>query len=164
MEKYAEDLKEERGDFGLEASTDASGGETGSENGEGVTDKRSGKGKAGANGYHHVSSRELEIFTTSFGLKSGAAITQARLEREYTVVSVISTLLRGFRVGVIDMRHAHVVLAHYGRLEHSIDTCGRAIIEMLREEGIYNGRGDAVVSIVIQSLKDVRCQLMPRTD
>jgi cohesin complex subunit SA-1/2 len=77
------------------------------------------------------------------------------LEREYLFIDVISTFLRAIRVGAIHIHHGAVVLAHYGRLEVSFDTCSKAIVDVLREESIMNDSPDVIVTTVTQALQEV---------
>jgi cohesin complex subunit SA-1/2 len=77
------------------------------------------------------------------------------LEREYLFIDVISTFLRAIRVGAIHIHHGAVVLAHYGRLEVSFDTCSKAIVDVLREESVMNDNPDVIVTTVTQALQEV---------
>lgn len=77
------------------------------------------------------------------------------LEREYLFIDVISTFLRAIRVGAIHIHHGAVVLAHYGRLEVSFDTCSKAIVDVLREESIMNDSPEVIVTTVTQALQEV---------
>jgi hypothetical protein len=77
------------------------------------------------------------------------------LEREYLFIDVISTFLRAVRVGAIHIHHGAVVLAHYGRLEISFDTCSKVIVDMLREESIMSDNPDVIVTTITQALQEV---------
>ena len=77
------------------------------------------------------------------------------MEREYLFIDVISTFLRAIRVGAIHVHHGAVVLAHYGRLEVSFDTCSKAIVDVLREEEIMNDSPDIIVTTLTQALQEV---------
>ena len=64
--------------------------------------------------------------------------------------------MRALRAEVIDVRHSSVLLAHYGRLGSSFDLSAKIIVDILREEGMYNDNGIFVVSVIEKALKDVR--------
>ena len=71
----------------------------------------------------------------------------------------MSTFLRAIRAGAIHVRHGAVLLAHYGRLGSTFDECSKVMVDVLREEGMYNGNPDVVVSIVTQAIREV-CVLL----
>ncbi|TFK75680.1 hypothetical protein BDN72DRAFT_450080 [Pluteus cervinus] len=80
--------------------------------------------------------------------------SRAHLEQEYLFLDVISTFLRGIRAGAVHVKHGSVLLAHYGRLGPTFDACAKVIIDVLREEGMYNNEGDLVVSVVTNTLQE----------
>lgn len=82
------------------------------------------------------------------------------LEREYVFMEVMSTFLRAIRAGAIHPRHGAVLLAHYGRLGHAFDLCGKVVVDILREEGMCNNNGEVVVTAVTQAIQEV-CFLPP---
>jgi hypothetical protein len=47
-------------------------------------------------------------------------------------------------------------LAHYGRLGPAYDACTRALIEVLRDDGMYQGNGAVVADVIVRSIKEVR--------
>jgi len=68
---------------------------------------------------------------------------------------VISTFLRAIRAGVISVNHGSVLLAHYGRLGITFDTCVKVVVDVLREEGLMGGHGEMVVSVVTKAIQEV---------
>lgn len=70
-------------------------------------------------------------------------------------MGVISTFLRAIRAGAIHVRHGAVLLAHYGRLGWTFDECSKVMVDVLREEGMYNDNPDVVVSVVSQAISEV---------
>ena len=70
-------------------------------------------------------------------------------------MATISTFLRAIRAGAVHAKHGAVLLAHFGRLGPVFDLCTKVVIDVLREEGMYNENGDIVVDVVIQALKEV---------
>ncbi|KAH7915934.1 hypothetical protein BJ138DRAFT_1076400 [Hygrophoropsis aurantiaca] len=81
-------------------------------------------------------------------------LPRSLLEQEYIFMGVVSAFLRAIRAGVVHVHHSAVLLAHYGRLGPAFDLCTKVIIEVLREEGIYNENGDTVVAVVTQALRE----------
>jgi cohesin complex subunit SA-1/2 len=70
-------------------------------------------------------------------------------------MGIISTFLRAIRAGAIHPNHSAVLLNHHGRLGVAFDHCSKIIVDVLREEGMYKGHGDVVVSVITSALKDV---------
>ncbi|GBE83439.1 hypothetical protein SCP_0504880 [Sparassis crispa] len=100
--------------------------------------KNTGKGKQPAKGH-----------------SEGSRMTsRSQLEEEYTFIGVITTFLRAIRIGVIHFRHASILLAHYGRLGSMFDLCSKAIVDILREEGMYKNNGTDVVAVICQALRE----------
>lgn len=94
----------------------------------------------------------------------GQAPTRSMLEQEYQFMATISTFLRAIRAGAVHVKHSDVLLANYGRLGPSFDLCTKVIIDVLREEGMYNDNGDLVVEVVKKALLEVRlCRPTPPT-
>lgn len=81
--------------------------------------------------------------------------SRSRLEQEYIFIGVISTFLRAIRAGAVHVRHGAVLLAHYGRLSSTFDECSKVMVDVLREEGMYNGNPEVVVSVVTQAVREV---------
>lgn len=81
--------------------------------------------------------------------------SSSHLEREYAFMNVIATFLRAIKTGAIHYGHSATILAHYGRLGPVFDLCSKVIVDILREEGMYNGQGSTVVEVVLQSLREV---------
>lgn len=71
-------------------------------------------------------------------------------------MGVISTFLRAIRAGAINVRHGAVLLAHYGRLGWTFDECSKVMVDVLREEGMYNQNPDTLVAVVSQAISEVR--------
>ncbi|KAL0946186.1 hypothetical protein HGRIS_012447 [Hohenbuehelia grisea] len=80
--------------------------------------------------------------------------SRTQLEHEYAFIDVMSTFLRAIRAGALHVRHGATLLAHYGRLGPAFDVCCKVIVEILREEGMYNDNGDLVVAIIVQALQE----------
>ena len=70
-------------------------------------------------------------------------------------MGVIATFLRAIRAGSIHFRHCEILRAQYGRLGPSFDLCSKFVVDILREEGMYKGNGEAVVTVITQALREV---------
>ena len=81
--------------------------------------------------------------------------SRSRLEQEYIFIGVISTFLRAIRAGAVHVRHGAVLLAHFGRFGSTFDECSKIMVDILREEGMFNRNPDVVVSVAVQSIKEV---------
>ncbi|KIK67211.1 hypothetical protein GYMLUDRAFT_93035 [Collybiopsis luxurians FD-317 M1] len=80
--------------------------------------------------------------------------SRPHLELEYLFIDVISTFLRAIRVGVIQVRHGDVLLAHYGRFGPAFDACSKVVVEVLKEEGFSDDNGQLIVLVITQSMKE----------
>ncbi|KAA1471951.1 hypothetical protein DENSPDRAFT_148019 [Dentipellis sp. KUC8613] len=135
IERYAEELEED--DSESQESEDEEE-QSNSEGGQERAKAKAGKRKKTARSNGH----------------SRRTTTRSRLEREYMFLSVITTFLRAIRAGAINARHSAVLLSYYGRLGPAVDLCSKAIVEVLRDEGMYKDNGDVVVAVVTQALRD----------
>lgn len=81
--------------------------------------------------------------------------SRSRLEEEYLFIGVMSTFLRAIRAGAIHVRHGAVLLAHFNRFGSTFDECSKIMVDVLREEGMFNGNPDVVVSVATQAVKEV---------
>lgn len=82
--------------------------------------------------------------------------SRTQLEQEYLFIDVVSTFLRAIRAGALHIRHSAVLLAYYGQLGPSFDICSKVIVDVLREEGMINNRGEAVVDVLTNALREAR--------
>lgn len=57
------------------------------------------------------------------------------------------------------MRHCAIVLTHYGRLGHAVDSFSKAVAEVLKDEGLYKDNGAGVHDVITEALQEVRCSL-----
>lgn len=155
IERYAEQLDENRSD-GLESDEQDSEREQSGDEGEprAIRNKKS-KGKQSARHLpgskpfyklHHVK------FYTQPCTEDSA---RSQLEKEYVFMGLVATFLRAIRAGAIHFRHCSVLLAHYGRLGTSFDLCAKLIVDILREEGMYQQNGEIVVAVITQALREV---------
>jgi hypothetical protein len=82
--------------------------------------------------------------------------SRSQLEQEYLFIDVVSTFLRAIRAGALHVRHSAVLLAYNGQLGPSFDMCSRVVVEVLREEGMINDRGEVVVDVLTNALREAR--------
>ena len=59
------------------------------------------------------------------------------------------------RAGVLESLHAGILLKEYGRLDKAFDAGLQVVIEILQDEGIYNGDGETVVKVIGKALEEV---------
>ena len=70
-------------------------------------------------------------------------------------MDVMSTFLRAIRAGAVHIRHGATLLTHYGRMGPAFDACSKVIVDILREQGMMNDRGEEVVSVITQAIQEV---------
>ncbi|EJD51835.1 hypothetical protein AURDEDRAFT_82703 [Auricularia subglabra TFB-10046 SS5] len=152
LERYADDAAPANGADDAD-KTDDSGAESGSDSDGATKTKGKSAKKANVANGNGAASR-VQTSRNSYTPTDATAIPLTRLEREYAANRVAGSFLAALSVGAIDLKHAPVLLAHYDRLEPSLDMHSRRIVDLLRQEGMYHGRGEVVASVVTQSLKD----------
>ncbi|KAF8452670.1 hypothetical protein L210DRAFT_3639153 [Boletus edulis BED1] len=139
IEQYAELLEE--GNHTQDEEPESEHGDS-SEEEEPAPTPKNGKGKG-------KSSTKTSAKPST---KPAQAPTRSLLEQEYQFMATVSTFLRAIRAGVVHVKHSDVLLANHGRLGPSFDLYAKVIIDVLREEGMYNDNGDLVVEVVKKAL------------
>ncbi|KAJ7507277.1 hypothetical protein B0H11DRAFT_1706223, partial [Mycena galericulata] len=144
IERYAETLVEpdeaeqdEDEDEDEEKENDS--GDEGSNAGE---DGKKGKGKVRAPKTKKRAVKEVDPTSTS------------QLLSEYSFIELTAAFLRAIHARVLHVRHSAILLSHYGRLGITFDHFAKAIMEMMREEGMVNDNGDVVVVVINQALQE----------
>ncbi|EIW79750.1 hypothetical protein CONPUDRAFT_106434 [Coniophora puteana RWD-64-598 SS2] len=150
IEQFEEHFEESAVSERDEDSASGSGDDS-DEDGAATAGKEKEKEKEGgkAKGKTKAKGRERERLASMLQTPS-----RARLQAEYVFMSVISTFLRAIRAGAVHIKHSAVLLAHHGRVSPSFDLCTRVVVDILREEGMYNEGGDVVVQVIEQALKE----------
>ncbi|KAF5365253.1 hypothetical protein D9758_005390 [Tetrapyrgos nigripes] len=140
VERYAVAIDAEEFDDAQtdQENTDTEGEQTEEDNEEGDGDKPKKSKKRG---------KKAEAGTQ-------AIASRTQLEQGYVLLDVISTLLRAIRAGAIHVRHGATLLAHYGRLGPSFDSCSKMMVDMLKEEGMVNDNAELVVLVITQAMKE----------
>jgi hypothetical protein len=76
-------------------------------------------------------------------------------QQEYTFFKLITAFMHGIFTGAIGLRHSSALLAHYGRLDITYDYCVKALIDVLRDEGMYKDNGTQVAEVIFQAVTEV---------
>lgn len=79
-------------------------------------------------------------------------------QTELLFLQLVSVFVAAIRTGVLDVEHAKEPLAHYGRFGPTYDAIVKQLVDVLRDEGIYNRESDmvqAVASMALQSVSSV---------
>jgi cohesin complex subunit SA-1/2 len=67
----------------------------------------------------------------------------------------VASLVAAVRTGVLEVEHAREPLAHVGRLGATYDAIARKLVDVLRDEGIYNRQADTIQHVAISALQSV---------
>ncbi|KAJ6481707.1 hypothetical protein C8R45DRAFT_1150698 [Mycena sanguinolenta] len=144
IERYAETLVEpdtEEQDEDNDEEKENDSGEEGSDAGDEGKKKDKGKGKAAPK-------------TQKRTVKEVDPNSPARLLNEYSFIDLIVTFLRAIRAGVLHVQHTAILLSHYGRLGATFDQFTKAIVDILRDEGMTKENGDVVVVVLTKALQE----------
>ena len=76
------------------------------------------------------------------------------LAKSHAFAEVTSEFTKAVRIGVIELRHAAVILAHVHRFPQPYDECGRFLADALREVAVQGDEGDMVATVVIDALRE----------
>lgn len=83
---------------------------------------------------------------------------RSQLERQLLFNDLVNSFTRAIATGAIQPRHGKVIFVHYGRLGKMCDmACAKALMEFIRDLGLYEQQAELVTSIVIDSVRDVSC-------
>ncbi|WVQ95735.1 hypothetical protein IAU59_002834 [Kwoniella sp. CBS 9459] len=75
------------------------------------------------------------------------------VEEDLRFLQFTSVFVVAVRVGVLEVEHAKEPLAHYGRFGPSYDGIVRKLVDVLRDEGIYNREADTVQHVAGAALQ-----------
>lgn len=70
-------------------------------------------------------------------------------------MTIMATFLRVIHTGDVHVRHGAIILAHYGRLGPSFDSCAKTVVDVLKAEGLGNDNGQLIVLVITQAMKEV---------
>jgi len=82
-------------------------------------------------------------------------MTRAEKQRAVEFFTVVSSFVSAVRIGVLDVEQAKEPLAHYGRFGPVYDAIVKKLVDVLRDEGIYNKEGTTVAHVVREALENV---------
>ncbi|GAA6003229.1 hypothetical protein JCM10207_001811 [Rhodosporidiobolus poonsookiae] len=106
-----------------------------------------GKGKKGANVIEKRKKR------TPAQIRADNAKQQAALVATLRFEQTLAPFVRAVHGGALDLRHAVVLLKHWGRLGAVFDEQAKLLLHDLRDEGNYSSGSEQVASIVVDALK-----------
>jgi cohesin complex subunit SA-1/2 len=75
-------------------------------------------------------------------------------------LQLVSVFVGAIRCGVIEVDHAKEPLAGYGRFGGTYDAIMRRLVDVLRDEGIYNKQGQTVIAVAEAAIQDVSCSML----
>ena len=75
--------------------------------------------------------------------------------QEMVFLQLTSVFVGAIRCGVLDVEHAKEPLAHYGRISATFDAVARKLVDVLRDEGIYNEEATTVQHVASSALQSV---------
>jgi hypothetical protein len=100
------------------------------------------------------------IMTVSFlgrliGQKLMIDFSPEKASSEIQFLQLVAVFVGAIRCGVLDSDHAKEPLAHCGRFGATYDAVVKKLVDVLRDEGIYNRDSDTVVAISVEALQAV---------
>jgi len=75
--------------------------------------------------------------------------------QEMVFLQLTSVFVGAIRCGVLDVEHAKEPLTHYGRIGVTFDAVARKLVDVLRDEGIYNEEATTVQHVASSALQNV---------
>lgn len=79
----------------------------------------------------------------------------AAAQRDVAFLELVSAFVGALCNGVIDVEQAKEPLTHYGRFGGTYDQLVKKLVDVLRDEGIYNGEATTVQHVIGQALQNV---------
>lgn len=80
-------------------------------------------------------------------------------QREFQFLQMVSAFVAAVRCGVLDVEQAKEPLMHYGRFGSTYDTVVKKLVDVLRDEGIYNNEATTVQHVISEALQNVSCTI-----
>ncbi|SGZ15754.1 BQ5605_C029g10698 [Microbotryum silenes-dioicae] len=96
---------------------------------------------------------------TAAELRAKRLKEQTRLVASRKFERAILPFVRAMHSGVIELRHAGVILPHFERLGPVYDSWCRLLVQDLRDEGIYARSGELVVTVITTCLQTA-CEVL----
>ncbi|ORY35894.1 hypothetical protein BCR39DRAFT_512886 [Naematelia encephala] len=76
-----------------------------------------------------------------------------RAQDDLLFLQLVSVFVGAIRCGVLDVEHAKEPLAQYGRFDSTYDAIVRKLVDVLRDEGIYNKQADTEQHVASSALQ-----------
>ena len=90
-----------------------------------------------------------------FGAKLSVDFSPEKASSEIQFLQLVAVFVGAIRCGALDSDHAKEALAHTGRFGPTYDAVVKKLVDVLRDEGIYNRDSDTVVAISKDALQAV---------
>jgi cohesin complex subunit SA-1/2 len=74
---------------------------------------------------------------------------------EIQFLQLVAVYVGAIRCGVLDFDHSKEALGHCGRFGATYDAVVKKLVDVLRDEGIYNRDSDGVVAVSVEALQSV---------
>lgn len=74
---------------------------------------------------------------------------------EIQFLQLVAVYVGAIRCGVLDFDHSKEALGHCGRFGATYDAVVKKLVDVLRDEGIYNRDSNGVVAISVEALESV---------
>lgn len=82
-------------------------------------------------------------------------LSLASAQREVVFLQLVAVFVGAVRCGVLDVELAKEPLEHYGRFGSTYDALVKKLVDVLRDEGIFNKQADTVQHVVSEALQNV---------
>ncbi|GAA5920161.1 hypothetical protein JCM6882_006360 [Rhodosporidiobolus microsporus] len=150
IERYAEQLADAAAEDDAQEDED-SGSETETE--ETVRSQKGKKGKKGKGKKAAPKKQDKRKRKSASQIRAENAKQQAQLVAQQRFEQTLAPFVRAIHCGALDLRHAVVLLKHWGRLGATFDEQAKLLMHDLRDEGNYGSGGDMVASVVVEALQ-----------
>lgn len=80
-------------------------------------------------------------------------LTPDKIQEDLHFFQLVSVFVGAIRCGVLEVEHAKEPLAHYSRFGPTYDSIVKKLVDVLRDEGIYNREADAVQHVAGSALQ-----------
>ncbi|WVQ85787.1 hypothetical protein IAT38_007954 [Cryptococcus sp. DSM 104549] len=87
------------------------------------------------------------------GEGQAAALAEPDATDNFLFLQVVAVFVSALSTGTLEIDHAKEPLAHYGRFGTSYDAVVRRLVDVLRDEGIYNKEADTVQHVAGSALQ-----------
>ncbi|KAL7422630.1 cohesin complex subunit [Cryptotrichosporon argae] len=90
-------------------------------------------------------------FATAVDRYASDHSTESDLDAEYIFLQLVAVFVGAIRCGAIDVEQSQEPLAHFGRFGPTYDAIVKKLVDVLRDEGIYNPGGATNIVGVIEA-------------